>query len=169
MRALSGIHRLSDRTRSSQRRCAVRHRTKKTSLVFCNWKPLLCNPAISLSQRVKAHGMSVLSSATWLSGCWTLAKQQEDSFSSWNARLLSQMAAFRHNRRAPSPTSGKTCIVVATSWQTCIWRSQSRCTIAQSTDWQVIFCGSLTTTRSLGCSYAATWQGGDKSSMLRVK
>ena len=31
------------------------------------------------------------------SGCWTLSKQQEDSFSLWNARLLSQMR-FHRNR-----------------------------------------------------------------------
>ena len=53
---------------------AVRHRTQKASSVFCKWKPLLCNPNLSLKERVKAFGTSTLSSATWLSGCWTLSK-----------------------------------------------------------------------------------------------
>ena len=35
--------------------------------------------------------MSVLSSATWLSGCWTFTKQQEDSLSS------REMDGFRRN------------------------------------------------------------------------
>ena len=35
-----------------------------------------------------------LSSATWLSGCWTLSKQQERAPESWCARHLSQMVGF---------------------------------------------------------------------------
>ena len=53
---------------------AVRHRTQKASSVFCKWKRLLCNPTLSLKERMKAFGASTLSSATWLSGCWTLSK-----------------------------------------------------------------------------------------------
>ena len=48
---------------------AVRHRTQKASSVFCLWKPLMCNPNLSLKERMKAFGTSTLSSATWLSGC----------------------------------------------------------------------------------------------------
>ena len=29
---------------------AVRHRTQKASSVFCKWKPLLCNPKLSLER-----------------------------------------------------------------------------------------------------------------------
>ena len=47
---------------------AVRHRTQKASSVFCKWKPLLCNPNLSLKERMKAFGASTLSSVTWLSG-----------------------------------------------------------------------------------------------------
>ena len=50
---------------------AGRHRTKEASSVFCSLKPFPCNPLILLSERVKAYRVSVLSSATWLSGCWT--------------------------------------------------------------------------------------------------
>ena len=131
-----------------------------------NWKPLLCNPIISLSERVKAYQICVLPSATWLCGCWTLAKQQEDSSSSWNARLLRWLDPIE-TRRALSPISGMTCIVVAMSWQTCEWRSQSRCIIAQRL--QTILRGSLTTTRSLECSCVVTWHGGDRNSMLGAK
>ena len=76
---------------------AVRHRTQKASSVFCKWKPLLCNPNLSLKERMKAFGASTLSSATWLSGCWTLSKQQEQASESWCARLLSQMVGFKRN------------------------------------------------------------------------
>ena len=58
---------------------AVRHRTQKAFSVFCKWKPLLCNPNLSLKEKAKAFGASTLSSATWLSGCWTLSKQQEQA------------------------------------------------------------------------------------------
>ena len=51
-------------------------------------------------------------------------------------------------RRAPSPTSGTSGIVAATS-QKCINRSQLRCTIAQGTGWQGILRGSLTETSHL--------------------
>ena len=40
---------------------------------------------------VAAKKASVLSSASWLSGCWTLLRQQVHVSSSWEARLLSQM------------------------------------------------------------------------------
>ena len=76
---------------------AVRHRTQKASSVFCKWKPLLCNPNLSLKERMKAFGASTLSSATWLSGCWTLSKQQEQASVSWCARLLSQMVGSKRN------------------------------------------------------------------------
>ena len=67
-----------------------------------------------------------------------------------------QVTAYEHSkvrdvveiRRAPSPTSGKTCIVAATS-QKCVNRDQSRCTIAQCTGWQGILRGSLTETGHL--------------------
>ena len=68
---------------------AVRHRTQKASSVFCKWKPLLCNPNLSLKERMKAFGASILSSASWLSGCWTLSKQQKQASESCCARLLS--------------------------------------------------------------------------------
>ena len=42
-------------------------------------------------------GTSTLSSATWLSGCWTLSKQQEQASVSWCARLLSQLEGFKRN------------------------------------------------------------------------
>ena len=76
---------------------AVRHRTQKASSVFCKWKPLLCNPNLSLKERMKAFGASTLSSATWLSGCWTLSKHQEQASESWCARLLSQMVGFKRD------------------------------------------------------------------------
>ena len=76
---------------------AVRHRTQKASSVFCKWKPLLCNPNLSLKERMKAFVATTLSSATWLSGCWTLSKQQENASESWCARLLSQMVGFKRN------------------------------------------------------------------------
>ena len=75
----------------------MRHRTQKASSVFCKWKPLLCSPNLSLKERMKAFGASTLSSATWLSGCWTLSKQQEQASESWCARLLSQMVGFKRN------------------------------------------------------------------------
>ena len=74
----------------------MRHRTQKASSVFCKWKPLLCNPNLSLKRRMEAFGASTLSSATWLSGCWTLSKQEQLS-ESWCARLLSQMVGFKRN------------------------------------------------------------------------
>ena len=46
---------------------------------------------------MKAFGASTLSSATWLSGCWTLSKQEEQASESWYARLLSQMVGFKRN------------------------------------------------------------------------
>ena len=76
---------------------AVRHRAQKASSVFYKWKPLLCNPNLSLKERMKAFGASTLSSATWLSGCWTLSKQQEQASESKCARLLSQMVGFKRN------------------------------------------------------------------------
>ena len=77
---------------------AVRHRAQKASSgFFCKWKPLLCNPNLSLLERMKAFGASTFSSATWLSGCWTLSKQQEQASESWCARLLSQMVGFKRN------------------------------------------------------------------------
>ena len=73
---------------------AVRHRSQKASSVFCKWKALPRNPNLSLKKRMDAFGASVISSATWLSGCWTLSKQQEQASESWCARLLSQMVNF---------------------------------------------------------------------------
>ena len=68
---------------------AVRHRSHKASSVFCKWKPLLCNPNLSLKERVKAFDASTLSSATCLSGCSTLSKQT---------------AGFKRDRRDDSAT-----------------------------------------------------------------
>ena len=76
---------------------AVRHRTQKASSIFSTCKPLLCNPNLSLKEKMKAFGAKTLSSATCLSGCWTLSKQQEQASESWCARLLSQMVGFKRD------------------------------------------------------------------------
>ena len=55
------------------------------------------NPNLSLKERVNAFSARALSSATWLSGCWTLSKQQEQASESWCARLLSQMVGFERD------------------------------------------------------------------------
>ena len=90
-RILSGS-RLGGRARNTERRYGVLQLQK----------PLLCNPLISVSERVKTSLMSILSSVTWLSGCWTLSKQQEDSFSGvFSARCPGSV----DTGRAPSPTS----------------------------------------------------------------
>ena len=86
---------------------AVRHRTQKASSVFCKWQPLLCNPNVPLKERVKAFGAITLSSATWLSGCWTLSKQQEQASESWCARLLSQMVGFKRDPHDDFALSGR--------------------------------------------------------------
>ena len=80
---------------------------QKASSVFCKWKPLLCNPNLSLKERMKAFRVSTLSSATWLSGCWTLSKSQEQMSESWCARLLSQMVGFKRNPNEDSATFWK--------------------------------------------------------------
>ena len=77
---------------------AVRHRTQKASSVFCKWKPLLCNPNLSLKERMKAFGCEHSFEcyvAEWLLD-FVEAKQEQAS-ESWCARLLSQMVGFKRN------------------------------------------------------------------------
>ena len=47
------------------------------------------------------------SSATWLSGCWHLSKQQQDAFSSWDVRLRGRWLASSAIRRMPFQSSGR--------------------------------------------------------------
>ena len=74
----------------------VRHRVNKALA------PLFTFP---VSLRVDAYKKSVLTSATWLSWCWTLSQEQVDSFLSWNGRSLRQMLRLRRSpeRLFPGP------------------------------------------------------------------
>ena len=78
--------------------CSFRHRMKKATAVFQRWKGMLCNQHLSVTKRVVAFRASVIPSATWLSGCWTLTAKQEATFSAWGARMLSQITGHRFRR-----------------------------------------------------------------------
>ena len=112
---------------------AVRHCTQKASSVFCKWQPLLCNPNVPLKERVKAFGAITLSSATWLSGCWTLSKQHEQASESWCARLLSQMVGFKRDPHDDFALSGESCTAGDTSWLKFSQAVQLICTFVQNT------------------------------------
>ena len=139
---------------------AVRHRTQKASSVFCKWKPLLCNPNLSLKERMTAFGASTLSSATWLSGCWTLSKQQEQASESWCARLLSQMVGFKRNPNDDVATSGRSFTVRVTIWPEFSLSAQLICTFALNTVSRGILPVLRATILCIRCWCAGIWLGG---------
>ena len=107
---------------------AVRHPTKKASSVLCNWKPLLCNLMISLSERHMA---------VWLLDAGNNIKRTHSLHETRGCRA--GWSASVGTMRVLLPILGKACIVVTMRWHMCVRRGWSRCIIAQSSCWQGIF------------------------------
>ena len=83
MRTQAGVYWVRDRTRTvAERYGTVRSKRLRS---FCKWH---------------AFSASALSNATWLSGCWTLSKQQEQASESYlraKHRLAGLFARFEYD------------------------------------------------------------------------
>ena len=91
----AGVYWVRDRAWSPQWRSGETSNAKGVlTLLQVETSPVQPEPVV---EGESAFGASTLSSATWLSGCWTLLKQQEQASESWCARLLSQMVGFKPN------------------------------------------------------------------------
>ena len=147
----------------------VRHHSQNASSVFCKWKPLLCNPNLSLKERVKALGASTLSSATWLSGRWTLSKQQEQASESWCARLLSQMVGSSATLTTTSQLFGESCTAGDMSWLKPSQSAQLICILVPNIVSRGILPVLRTTIQCTRCRCAETLRGGVRNNEYGAK
>ena len=164
----AGVHWVSDRAWCAQ--CgAVRHRAQKASSVFCKWKPLLCNPNLSLKERMKAFGASTLSSANVAESLLDSVEATGTSVESWCARLLSQMVGFKRNPNDDFATFWKKLHREVTIWPVFSPSAQLICTFARSTVSRGILPVSEMTVLCIRCWCAEIWLGGVRSNVYGAR
>eukprot|EP00930_Biecheleria_cincta_P032316 TRINITY_DN22425_c0_g1_i1.p1 TRINITY_DN22425_c0_g1~~TRINITY_DN22425_c0_g1_i1.p1 ORF type:complete len:365 (+),score=19.24 TRINITY_DN22425_c0_g1_i1:329-1423(+) len=77
---------------------AVRHRLGKSTSCFWKLSRALCEPALSLTQRMSEFSIRVLAVATYAAGAWTWSRALYDELYRWENSLLRRMAKVKRKQ-----------------------------------------------------------------------